>query len=129
MLAFAFLWIPFAGGEIRDFSLGGVADSNRVRRFLMDLRDAAEAGDLAALSARVRLPFRSRKNGKLVRMYATKAALRRDLASLFTPRVLKAIREERYEELFVNYQGIMIGSGEVWFDGFDGEIKIKAVNP
>jgi hypothetical protein len=35
-------------------------------------------------------------------------------ADVFNARVVAAVTKQRFEKLFVNYQGVMIGDGEVW---------------
>ncbi|WP_417308278.1 hypothetical protein [Devosia sp.] len=37
--------------------------------------------------------------------------------SLFTPEIVTRITEQKYEDLFVNQDGIMFGDGEVWLGG------------
>lgn len=37
--------------------------------------------------------------------------------SVFTPNVIASIQSQSVEGLFVNYQGVMIGDGQVWFAG------------
>ncbi|HEX7897122.1 MAG TPA: hypothetical protein VF950_05150 [Planctomycetota bacterium] len=123
------LLVLSACGDEKDFSLAGIDRPRDVRRFLNELKDSVDAGDLKALAALVRYPFTTYKSGIPVRTYANPAELLADRDRVFTPRVLNAILEQRVETLFVNYQGVMIGGGDVWFDGFDGEIRIKAINP
>ena len=115
--------------DSRNFSLAGIDRPRQARHFLEELRDAAEAGDLQALAGRVRYPFRLYDKGEVIREYATLSDLIPDLRAVFTPGVLTAIREQDFDTLFVNYQGVMIGGGAVWFDAVDGAIRIKAVHP
>jgi hypothetical protein len=37
--------------------------------------------------------------------------------SVFTPVVREVIAAQRFDELFVNRQGVMIGQGQLWFSG------------
>lgn len=125
----AVLVVLSAGGDEKDFSLAGIERPREVQDFLNGLKVASERNDLKALAARVRYPFTTYAAGVPLKTYATPTELLADVDRLFTPRVLSAIQEQRVGSLFVNDQGVMIGGGEVWFDGFDGEIRIKAVNP
>ncbi len=43
-----------------------------------------------------------------------KAAFIAGYDKIITPEVQKAVAEQKLEELFVNYKGIMIGNGQVW---------------
>jgi len=38
-------------------------------------------------------------------------------ARIFNQKVVDAIDRQRFETLFANYQGVMIGRGEVWISG------------
>jgi hypothetical protein len=37
--------------------------------------------------------------------------------TLVTPKVRKAVRDQKADDLFANWRGVMIGRGEVWFGG------------
>ena len=45
--------------------------------------------------------------------------------AIVTPAIAKAITEQTYGDLIVNYQGVMFGDGEVWMNGIchDNECK------
>lgn len=49
---------------------------------------------------------------------------------IVTAKVRNAITAQRYATLFANWQGVMIGDGEVWFSGVgDGNtVRITAIN-
>jgi hypothetical protein len=49
---------------------------------------------------------------------------------LFNGKVKNALMNQKYEDLFVNSKGIMIGSGELWFAPVEGdEYALIAINP
>ena len=37
--------------------------------------------------------------------------------AIVTPEIAKAVTEQKYEDLFVNSQGVMFGDGQVWVYG------------
>jgi hypothetical protein len=48
---------------------------------------------------------------------------------ILTPAVRKAIEKQSPECFFANWQGVMIGDGEVWFEEQrSGGMKIKTLN-
>jgi hypothetical protein len=110
------------------------ADPKEARAFFLGIKTEARALDRSALVKRVAFPIRvdlkARRNVKL----RTPAQLLEHFDEVFTPKVLGAIHGQAYEALFVNYQGIMIGSGEVWFTGLKGpsgnfdQLRIIAIN-
>ena len=69
--------------------------------------------------------------------YNDRRSVERDFDLIFTPHVRQAILDQRANQLFTNYQGAMIGAGEVWFDescansscSRRGPVRIRAVNP
>ena len=70
----------------------------------------ATVADLIVFPLRVDKPAQKgfvRTRGEFVRSYAT----------IFTPAVRAAVLAQNGAELFRNWQGFMIGNGEVWFAG------------
>jgi len=52
-----------------------------------------------------------------------------DYDRLFTSSIRNAIEKQRPGCLFANWQGVMIGDGEVWFEErSNGNMKIKTLN-
>lgn len=47
---------------------------------------------------------------------------------IFNSTVVSAIKNVDYNDLYSNYQGIMIGNGEVWMSKVEDEMKIIAIN-
>jgi hypothetical protein len=109
--------------------IAGFDKADEVRQFLQRLQRAQAKGDSEAIVTFVRFPFTRYSHGKVQKRYKSKAELLTDFDLVFTAMVLDGIRAARFETLFLNYQGAMIGDGEVWFDKRAGEIAIKAVNP
>lgn len=98
--------------------------------FLGALQRAVAADDRQAVAAMVDYPFHARIAGK--------AASIKDASHfvdayyhIVTAKVKHAIAEQRYAKLFANWQGVMIGDGEVWFSlvGKPGAVRITAINP
>lgn len=47
---------------------------------------------------------------------------------IVTETIIELILKADINELFVNYQGFMIGDGEIWFNPYDGIITINIIN-
>lgn len=58
----------------------------------------------------------------------TKKAFLDSYDRLFSEKVKKALKEQKLSQIFRNYQGAMIGNGELWFSGSKGVYKIFAIN-
>ncbi len=97
--------------------------------FFDSLKKAVAAGDKAAVAAVVDYPFQARINGKAVKLRDA-AHFMADYDKIVTSKVKNAVAGQTYETLFANWQGVMIGDGEVWFSGVgDGNtVKITAIN-
>ncbi len=115
---------------------GASATSAAYRRFLLSLQSAVRANDKRAVASLAALPLRVNFEGG-ARTYSDRKSIERDFDRIFTPRVKQAILSQRSGRLFTNYQGAMIGDGQVWFDQTcpndscspAGPVRIKAVNP
>jgi len=45
--------------------------------------------------------------------------------AIMTPAIIGVIKAQKYEDLFVNDQGVMFGRGEAWVDGICLDRKCK----
>lgn len=101
----------------------------KARAFLGELKSAIKSADKQKVAGLVHYPLEVNlvKGHRVVR---TKAELVKDYDTIFTPGTRAAIEKQVPACLFANYQGVMIGDGEVWFEEQqDGSMKIKALNP
>lgn len=97
--------------------------------FFEALKTAVAAGDKQAVSAMVDYPFTARIGDKALTIRDA-AQFVADYDTVITPKVKDAIAAQTYETLFANWQGVMIGNGELWFSGV-GEppvVRIIAIN-
>lgn len=116
--------------------IASISDPQAVRVFLSAMREAAGACETGcgteqsrdAIARLVHYPFTTYEAGEIVETYNAPEDLLVDFEQVITQPVLDAMREVRYESLFANYQGVMIGNGEVWFSEFDEGLRIRAIN-
>lgn len=99
------------------------------RNFFERLKQAIANNDRAAVAAMIDYPFRARIGGKSVTL-RDPAHFIAEFDRIVTARVRQAVLDQQYETLFANWQGVMIGDGEIWFSavGKKGEIRITAIN-
>ncbi|MDX3904772.1 MAG: hypothetical protein QHC78_03680 [Pigmentiphaga sp.] len=99
------------------------------RNFFEKLQKAVATDDKAAVAAMVQYPFRARLGGK-AHTIRDAGHFVADYDQIMTPEVKRAIAAQTYPELFANWQGISIGSGEIWFSGIGTgkDIRIIAIN-
>jgi len=100
----------------------------RAKTFLAELQAAVEKNDQVVFASLVQYPVRV-VNGSSRTRIPTAAQLIKRYSSIVTPAVRNAILNQSAACLFGNYQGVMIGSGEIWFEEqSNGKMKIITVN-
>ena len=83
---------------------------------IRQVQAAVAAGDAQALSALVSYPISVTVDGRKQTLKDTKAFVAA-YPRIMTPAIATAVREQRYQDLFVNAQGVMFGRGELWING------------
>ena len=102
-----------------DKTIDAMIDDNthpEVRQLITDLQQAVARHDPAAVAALVRYPIRVKLHGKPAYLNTPKAFIK-NYDNIITPDIAAVIQNQKYEALFVNYQGAMFGEGEVWITG------------
>lgn len=104
-------------------------DHTRYHTFFDNLKKAVAAGDKAAVAAMIEYPFQVRIGGKSLKIRDA-AHFIADYDQVITAKVKNALQGQTYETLFANWQGVMVGQGEIWFSGVgDADvIKVTAIN-
>lgn len=113
-----------------DASLDGLFGGHAsTQRFLETLKAAVAIDDRPGVAALVAYPLKTRMGGKAV---TVKDAARfvAGYDKIMTDKVKTAIGRQTYAGLFANWQGVMIGDGEVWFSPLDNsdKVRITAIN-
>jgi hypothetical protein len=105
---------PSALDKSIDLSVG---DHIKVHDILTRLQQAVAKHDAAAVAALVHYPIKVNPGKKPFTIKNEKAFIK-DYDRIITPDISAAIFKQKYENLFVNSQGAMIGDGEAWITGF-----------
>ena len=93
-----------------------LGDADKYESVFNDLQRGVAANDRAGVAALMRYPVRVSIAGKSQKV-ADAAAFQRDYDKIVTPSLAKLIGEQKFDQLFVNWQGVMLGQGEVWING------------
>jgi hypothetical protein len=108
--------------------LQGADVARRSRAFLSALQTAVSDGDKAKVAAMVSYPLLAIRGNRKTRI-KNKAEFLSQYDAIFDAHVRQAIAQQSARCLFGNYQGAMIGDGEVWFsEQPNGTMKIITVN-
>jgi hypothetical protein len=99
------------------------ADLLRAEKFFEQFRTVIEHDDRKSLAAMVRFPLRV--NGK--NTISNQATFLRLYSKIFDQNIRTAIRNQRTECIFGNWQGFMAGDGAVWFDYSTNNPKFKII--
>jgi hypothetical protein len=127
---------PEAASRSIDLRLDALFGSHEpYRKFLHDLQRAVAAGDREQIAAMVSYPLNTHIAGRAVKLDNPRHFLAH-FDVLLPQKSLDAITAQSFVGLFANSQGVMIGSGEVWFsaacaarDCNAAPVLITALNP
>jgi hypothetical protein len=111
-----------------------VGDPAKFQAFLADLKQAVQKHDADAVAVFVSYPITVNPRTKMARRVRTSKAFVASYDKIITQHIANVIKNQRYEDLFVNYQGAMFGSGEIWVAGIckdkeckQSDIKIRTI--
>lgn len=111
-----------------------VGDPAKFQTFFASLKQAVEKRDAAAVAAMVSYPITVNPRTKATITIRTPQSFIARYDKIITPHIGEVITKQKYENLFVNYQGAMLGSGEIWIAGIckdkackQSEIKIRTI--
>lgn len=105
-----------------------VGDPAKFRETMTTLQQAVQKHDAPAVAALVSYPININPHTKQVLHIRTSAAFIAQYDSIVTPHIADVLQKQKYEDLFVNYQGAMFGSGEVWIAGICKDKACKQVD-
>jgi hypothetical protein len=112
-----------------------LGDSTRYREAITAFQNAVKAHDAAGVAALVRYPIKVRIGGSKRTIKTPKKFIAK-YDSIITPAIAAAVQDQEYDALMVNYQGVMLGQGEVWISGVCREescqipdVRVIAIQP
>lgn len=99
------------------------------------LKQGVAGNDRAAVARLVRYPLKVTIDGE-TQQIADAAAFQRQYASIVTAPIARAIAAQSFDNVFANWQGVMIGNGQVWLNGQcqdpacqRSEVRIVTIQP
>ena len=111
-----------------------VGDPAKFREVMTAFQQDVQAHDASAVASLVSYPIDINPHTKQVLHIRTSADFIAQYDSIITPHIADVVSKQKYEDLFVNYQGAMFGSGEVWIAGIckdktckQTDIKIRTI--
>ena len=105
----------------------------KVEHLLTELQASVAKHNTAAVAALVHYPIKVDPGKHPITIKSPKTFIK-DYDNIITHDISDVILKQKYEALFVNSQGVMLGDGEVWITGFcldktckNSEIKIGTI--
>ena len=122
---------PLLRLQTNKYAVAGITDAAAAERFLRALQQAVAKNDRNKVAAFLDYPITVNGAGYRIALRRPADLLKR-YDAVFNRKVKSALASQRAERLFVNDQGVMIGSGEIWFNqmgsGRKASFKITAIN-
>ncbi len=109
------------------YAVAGIDDPAAFHTFFVKLQQAVAKNDKKAVASMIGYPLKVNTNGKTY-TFQTPARFIAKYDSIMTPEVKRTLGYAIEEDLFANWQGVMVGSGQLWIGQFDGKIAVYAVN-
>jgi len=109
------------------YEAAGIDDPAAFHTFFIKLQQAVAKNDKKAVASMISYPLNVNTNGKTYK-FQTPARFIAKYDSIMTPEVKRTLGYAIEEDLFANWQGVMVGNGQLWISQFDGKIAVYAVN-
>ncbi|OLE54511.1 MAG: hypothetical protein AUG51_07955 [Acidobacteria bacterium 13_1_20CM_3_53_8] len=111
------------------YEVAGIDNAAAAESFFYKLQRAVAEDNRAKVASMIDYPIFVRVAGRRIRL-RRKVDLLGRYNLVFNHGVRQALARQRVSELFVNWQGVMIGDGEIWFNQMPNSsaFKITAIN-
>ena len=112
------------------YYVGGFDDDAAVEKFAVVFKDAVCANNKSTVASLISYPITVYLDGKQKCLINNKDAFVTLFDRIFYPSFKKRIQFAKTTEMFVNWQGVMLGSkGEVWIAAVEGNTPlVVAIN-
>jgi len=105
-----------------------VGDPAKFQAVFTGLKQAVQQHDASSVAALVSYPITINPRTKQAISVRTSQTFIARYDQIVTPHIADVIEKQKYEDLFVNDQGAMLGSGEVWIAGICKDKACKQVD-
>lgn len=124
LLLGSWLCLLIAGGAVvsaaaNPYLVAGIENPVEFEAAFAAVQKAVVADDRGKVADFILLPLRvngwlDETQGKISRQFTSRQEVLDNYPEIFTPQVQAAIQKQKVDKLFVNWQGVMVGNGEVW---------------
>ena len=101
------------------YVIAGIEDAAKFESAFLALQAAVAANDRNKVADSILYPLRVNGwidgiSGKTTAQFTSRKEVMEDYDEIFTPQVKEAFAKQKVADLFVNWQGVMVGKGEAW---------------
>ncbi|PUZ27583.1 hypothetical protein DCM91_05020 [Chitinophaga costaii] len=101
------------------WKLAGFSDPTAFKRFLALFKDWVVHGQADSITAHINFPLAH---------YKSAAVFKQAYGQVFDSAMKATVLQQPLNCIFRNYQGAMLGNGEIWWAELNGQYKIIAIN-
>lgn len=109
------------------YEVAGIDDPAEFTAYFAKLQTAVKNNKPAEVAALIAYPMNLNKDNKTYVIYS-KDELVKKYDRIFTSLVRDKLLAQKADKLFVNYQGVMVGDGELWIGERNNKLGVIAVN-
>jgi hypothetical protein len=103
-----------ADEDTNRYEVAGISDPAEFEKTFNTIKELVARNDKEEVAAYVLYPLNV-NHGSARRTIRTKQEFIKEYDTLMTIKVKKALANQNVKDTFVNYQGVMVGNGEIWF--------------
>ena len=101
------------------YAVAGIENAAEFEKTFADVQAAVAANARSKVADHILYPLRvngwtDEVKGKGAVNFDTRQEVLDNYDEIFTPQVKAALAKQKVAELFVNWQGVMVGNGEIW---------------
>ena len=101
------------------YAIAGIENAAKFEADFLKLQAAVAANDRNKVADSILYPLRVNgwidgATGKTTKQFTSRKEVMEDYDEIFTPQVKEAFAKQKVADLFVNWQGVMVGKGEAW---------------
>ena len=109
------------------YAVAGIDDPAEFKAYFAKLQTAVKDNKPAEVAALISYPMNLNKDNKTYVIYSKDEFIKK-YDRIFTSHVRNKLLAQKVDKLFVNYQGVMVGDGELWMGKHNNKLGVIAVN-
>ena len=109
------------------YELIGITNAKEFEKSFNTIKHLVKNNEKSKVANYVSYPLNVNKEDKKIKIQSKEDFIK-NYNSIITENVKKALLDQDVAKTFVNYQGVMVGSGEIWFTHVKNKAMIYAIN-